>query len=106
MGFINLITIGDYVKKSEKYIYEKYGIKKEELQTMQEDDFQQLIVKIIKKYINIDYILSYLLSACLNVWMRKTYMLIVLAKISNIDLHIGLHKLMLNTVHHRIDHLK
>ena len=55
MGFINLITIGDYVKKSEKYIYEKYGIKKEELQTMQEDDFQQLIVKIIKKYINIDY---------------------------------------------------
>lgn len=54
MGFINLITIDDYVKEGEKYIYEKYGIKKEELQNMQEDDFLQLREKVIKKYIDID----------------------------------------------------
>ena len=54
MGFINLLTIDDYVKESEKYIYEKYGIKKEELQIMQTDELRKLTEEIIGKYIDVE----------------------------------------------------
>ena len=54
MGFINLVTIDDYIKESEKYIYEVYGLEREELQNMQEEDFKKLVDSIIEKYINIE----------------------------------------------------
>lgn len=55
MGFINLITIDDYIQESEKYIYEVYGLEREELQNMQEEDFRKLADSIIKKYIKVEY---------------------------------------------------
>lgn len=55
MGFINLITIDDYIKESENSIYKAYGIKKEELQRIEQTDFQKLVDKIIDRHIGSDF---------------------------------------------------